>query len=165
MNEAHVGYLCSKISDLYLRYCFRSRLFLYLSVKEGGRASRSLDNTLHNSIKSPNGKIWLIDNERGFFYGNEKESEIKHNFMVTLKLHDRMLKTMCIFQLSFVDKLRKLSKHPSAFQHLWNYTSFFEPLIKEFKDRWLSILGKIFNTRLNDIILWIDHCKSLGIER
>ena len=77
-----------------------------------------------------------------------------------------MLKTMCIFQSSVVFKLRKLSKYPSAFQHLWDYASFYEPLLKHFeKDKRFILLSKLFNSRLDDIILWIDHCKSLSMAK
>ena len=133
---------------------------------EGGRGSRNLNGYLPNTIKSPNGKIWIIDNESAFFYGNEYERRIKSSFTTLLKIHDRMLKTMCIFQSSFVDNLRKLSKHQSAFQHLWDHAASFEPLLKEFKqDQWLFLLGIFFNARLDDIVLWIDHCKSLAVEQ
>ena len=77
-----------------------------------------------------------------------------------------MLKTMCIFQSSVVFKLRKLSKYPSAFQHLWDYASFYEPLLKNFeKNEQFIVLSKLFNSRLDDIILWIDHCKSLSMAK
>ena len=133
---------------------------------EGGRGSRNINGDLFNSIKSRNGKIWLIDNESGFFYGNQIERTIKDFSILLLKIHDRMLKTMCIFQSSLVENLRQLSKHPSAFRHLWDYASVFEPLIKEFKeDRWLFLLEKLFNERLDDVILWIEYCKSLAIEQ
>ena len=76
-----------------------------------------------------------------------------------------MLKTMCIFQLSFVNKLRNLSKQQSAFQHLWDYASSYEPLFKTFqKDEHFILLSKLFNSRLDDIILWIDHCKSSAVD-
>ena len=141
------------------------RFIHYLPIKEGGRGSRAINGSLFNSITSPYRKIWLIDNESAFFYGNKDESKIKFIFIKLLKIHDKMLKTMCIFQYSVVVKLRKLSQHPSAFQYLWEYASFYEPILKTFeKDEQFKLLGKLFNARLDDIILWIDHCKSLSIE-
>ena len=135
----------------------------FFPIEEGGRGSRDIHGTLRNSLKTPNGKIWLIDNESTFFYGYKSENGINRTFTQSFRSHDKMLKTMCLFQSSVVAKLRELSKHPSAFQHLWNYASFFEPLFKNFKkDHRLILISKIFNTRLDDIILWIDHCKELN---
>ena len=143
-----------------------SRFIQYLPITEGGRRGRTIKRSLCNSIKSTNGKIWLIDNESAFFYGNKDERKIKFMFINLLKVHDKMLKMMCIFQSSLIVKLRKLSQHPSAFQYLWDYASVYEPLLKDFeKDERFILLGKLFNSRLYDIVLWVNHCRSLGMEQ
>ena len=134
----------------------------YLPKKEGGHG-RSIEGIFYNSIKTPNGKIWLIDNESAFFLRSKDETQ--YIFNILLKIHDKLLKTMCIFQFSIVAKLRKLSKQQSAFEHIWDYASLYEPLLKIVKkDELFILVGKLFNSRLDDIILWIDHCKSSAVD-
>ncbi|XP_045198997.2 four-jointed box protein 1-like [Mercenaria mercenaria] len=140
------------------------RLVLYQTFGKRGLSRRSLASSLYNSLKSQNSKIWLIDNESAFFY-QYKSRDPTYNHFQLIKLHDKMLKTMCIFQSSLVNELRKLSEHPSAFKRLWGYASSFEPLFDSFqKDYRFDVFARLFDTRLNQIIEWIDHCQNIRSE-
>ena len=152
-----------QIMKIFLSFHFR--LIHYQPFQEPGFAKRSIYSSLFNILKSPNGKIWLIDNESAFFY-QSKFRDPKYNYYRLLNFHDKMLKTMCIFQRSLVDKLTKLSKFPSAFQHLWDYASSYEPLFESFeKDYRFNVSTKLFNARLGDILRWIDECKSFRLNK
>jgi hypothetical protein len=120
--------------------------------------------SLHNSVKSSNGKIWLIDHESAFFY-RYKYFDSTYNYIRIVPFYDKMLKTMCIFQSSFVEGLKKISEHSSAFEFLWEFTLSHEPLMRTIsKELRSKMYATIFDYRLNQIMEWIQHCKAISIK-
>ncbi|XP_060596612.1 four-jointed box protein 1-like isoform X1 [Ruditapes philippinarum] len=139
------------------------RLIHYQLFGESGPRFRSFSRHLYNSVKSPNGKIWIIDNEFAFFTERKHRVSKEYNIHL-LTFNNIMLKTMCIFQSSLVGELRNLHKYPSAFHHLWYYASSFEPLLNNLnRDLQFNTSAALFNQRLGDIIGWIYVCKSKSL--
>ncbi|XP_060561251.1 four-jointed box protein 1-like [Ruditapes philippinarum] len=137
------------------------RLVLYQSIGPLGNSRRSLERGLYNSLKSPNGKLWLIDNESAFFYQSKYQGPI-YKYTQLLKFNDRMLQTVCIFQSSLVAELRRLSRQPSAFHYLFDFAGSYEPLLANvILDPRFELFAKIFNTRLGQILEWVEHCQTL----
>ncbi|XP_045196192.2 four-jointed box protein 1-like [Mercenaria mercenaria] len=117
--------------------------------------------SLHNSIMSSKGKIWLIDHERAFFYYQERYNMPPTYFYKTIiPFYDKILKTMCVFQSSLVERLQMLSEQPSPFKSLWDLASLHEPLMDTIpKDLRSEVYAKLFNLRLKEIMSWIRQCK------
>lgn len=117
--------------------------------------------TLNNAFKSSIGKIWLFDHEKTLIYYNKNRGPV-YNFTSSVKFHDIVLKTLCVFQSTFVDGLRVLSKQPSPFITLWNYSLSQEPLLDTMtKDHNFKVCEKWFNKRLTHILQWIEQCNFI----
>ncbi|XP_060600186.1 four-jointed box protein 1-like [Ruditapes philippinarum] len=134
------------IFDNLIKHCDRLKKYRI------GVGNRLLNRVAHNTLMSSNGKIWLIDNESAFFH-NDPQSYYT-------SLNRKMLRTLCIFEKFLVTNLIKLSKHPSAFHHVWKYAITFEPSLVTFEKNINFNLSAIsFNNRLDETIEWINRCK------
>lgn len=116
---------------------------------------------VHNCLKSYKGKLWLIDHEKTFFYRSNKRG-IDSTFRHVMHFHDKMLKTMCVFQSSLVEAVLKLATSHSPFQTLWNYTRHYEPLLDSIqRNNKFALIATLFNRRLGHIVQWIKRCNEL----
>lgn len=113
---------------------------------------------LHNSLKSSDGKIWIIDNEKSIFF---KPPDATFNYFNTCSdFHYKYLKTMCVFQYSLIDNLQQLSRKPSPFKTLWNFAIAHEPLLDTIEEINFDTYADIFNNRLARVMQWVQHCKN-----
>ncbi|XP_053384416.1 four-jointed box protein 1-like [Mercenaria mercenaria] len=112
---------------------------------------------------SQNGKLWLIDNESGLFDAYELLKPYHKSSRFTT-FHNKMLKTMCVFQSSLVKALQKLSEQPSPHKRLLNFSRSFEPLIDELpKDNLYKLFAETFDKRLAQVMEWVQHCKIIDV--
>lgn len=123
-----------------------------------GKMHGGFTGVLHNSLQSSDGKIWIIDNEKGFFF---KPPDPTFNHFITCSdFHYRYLKTMCVFQSSLIDSLQQLSRKPSPFKTLWNFALAHEPLLDTMEEISFDIYADIFNNRLARVMQWVQTCKN-----
>lgn len=114
---------------------------------------------LHKS--SSDGKLWLIDNESGLLDAYDLLSPQEQNSRFET-FHNKMLRTMCVFQMSLVKALRKLYKYPRPHQRLLHYAQSLEPLLANISTvKSYDLFVKMFDTRLKNVIQWITHCQEI----
>lgn len=115
---------------------------------------------LHKS--SANGKLWLIDNESGLLDAYDLLSpQDKSDRFVTF--HDKMLKTICVFQSSLVKSIRKLFSYHYPHKRLLYYAQSLEPLLANVTNiETFDLFAKLFDRRLKNVIDWIDHCLEIS---
>lgn len=119
----------------------------------------SLNWLLHNSLLSNDGKLWLVDNEKCFFYPSKR----KHPTYASMEqFNEKLLKTLCVFQSSFVKEMQALATSHSPFETLWKFASSYEPLLDTMeRDSRYFMFVKRFNERLRQILRWVHSCKEL----
>lgn len=121
-----------------------------------------IEEAIRNLRKSSqDAKLWLIDNESGLFDAYELLEPYHKNSRFTT-FHNKMLKTMCVFQSSLVKSLRKLAEQPMPHKRLLQFARSFEPLIDELpRDNLYKQFVETFDKRLALVMNWIQHCQAI----
>lgn len=128
-----------------------------------------IERHVRNLVQDPNAhKIWFIDNESGFIggysqiYTTHKELKEQKDY---LNFHQRILKTMCVFDKQVAANVQKLANEINPHLYLENYVLQNEPLLKKlFKRKSLRLLTK-FTERLNEIQRWMEHCAGVATNQ
>ncbi|GFN98758.1 four-jointed box protein 1 [Plakobranchus ocellatus] len=111
-------------------------------------------------------KLWLIDNECGLLdaytvlyigqYANER----------FVGFHDKMLRTMCVFQRKVVRNLEHLHQQAVPHQALMRYASARDKLLQEMEpDESFDLFRNKFSERLANVVKWIRHCEVTAANR
>jgi hypothetical protein len=134
-------------------------------AEEREKNPKIIEEPIRNLRKSSqDGKLWLIDNESGLFDAYELLEPYHRNSRFTT-FHNKMLRTMCVFQSSLVKALKLLSSHASPHKRLLNFSRSFEPLIDFLpKDNLYSQFAEMFDKRLAFVIEWIKRCENTDRE-
>lgn len=103
-------------------------------------------------MKSPEGKIWLIDNKWAFPTKKHQQANIE-------SLNDAFLSKICLFQISFLTALWELSDKPDPFQILWNYARSYEPLLDSMKELGtFKAIASLFEERVAKLLKLMQNC-------
>ncbi|XP_070198939.1 four-jointed box protein 1-like [Littorina saxatilis] len=132
------------------------------------RASGLTETSSHvrNLQQTTDGKLWLLDNEAGFFHSYQLIHRGSTTGIRLQRAHLRHLRSTCIFQRSLVRHLMEFVRRGDPAGALLAQVRMREPLFHHMTvdsdSRRLFV--KLFSHRVFDVLEWIVHCRSMNSE-
>ncbi|XP_074660090.1 four-jointed box protein 1-like [Tubulanus polymorphus] len=135
-----------------------------IASMQDGAYLQNRPSIMHESIRNlrrsaDTGSLWFFDNESGLLDAYELINQPRSQFP---SFHRRMLRSVCIFRKSTVERLAWLATMDKPVQYLLQYTRRREPLTASL----MPVIDaheyfhKDFRERIQDVHSWITSCKN-----